>query len=201
MTAGPRRRCLADDRSGVTAVEFAFLIPLFAGLVVMIAQVGLYFFNSTSLYYATEKATRQIMTGAVASQGLTAAQFRANVLCPLLPANMACANVITNIQVVPDASNGASYWYNLTNYTVSASSPVGYTVTQLNQPTMDNNSTSFCIGSAGSIVATQVYYAMPVLAIAQMLPGASTFNGQSVIFLSATSVFKNEPFATSYTGC
>jgi Flp pilus assembly protein TadG len=182
-------------------VEFAFLIPLFVGLVVMIGQVGLYFFNSTSLYYATEKATRQIMTGAIANQGLTAAQFRANVLCPLLPASMSCANIITNIQVVPDTSGGASYWYGLTNYTASPSSPQGYTVTQLNQPPMNNTSTSFCIGSAGSIVATQVYYAMPVFGIPQMLTGASTFNGQSVIFLGATSVFKNEPFATAYTGC
>jgi Flp pilus assembly protein TadG len=196
----PHRR-LHEDRSGATAVEFAFLVPLFIGLVFVIAQVGLYFFNSTSLYYATEKATRQIMTGAVASQGLTAAQFRANVLCPLLPLNMSCANVITNIQVVPNSSGGASYWYGLTNYTVTTSNPNGYTLTQLNQPTMDNNNTSFCIGSAGAIVATQVYYAMPVLGIPQILSGASTFNGQSVIFLSATSVFKNEPFATSYTGC
>jgi Flp pilus assembly protein TadG len=177
------------------------LIPLFFGIVFMIAQVGVYFYDSTSLYYATEKATRQILTGAVANQGLTAAQFRSNVLCPLLPSNMSCSNVITNVQVVPNTSGGASYWYQLTNYATSASNPLGYTLSQLNQPNMNNNNTSFCIGAGGSFVAVQVYYAMPVLGIPQMVPGASTFNGQSVVFISATSVFKNEPFVTSYAGC
>ena len=183
-----------------TAQEFAMLLPAFTGLVFMLAQVSLYFYYSTTLYYVTDKATRQILTGGVANQNLTAAQFRTNVLCPLLSGMMSCNNIITNIQVVPDTSGGASYWYSLTNYQVNAASPLGYTVSALNNPPMNNNSTSFCIGAPGSIVATQVYYAMPVLGIPQML-GASTYNGQTVIFISATSVFKNEPFSTTYTGC
>lgn len=194
-------RSFLANRSGISAVEFAALLPLFVGLVFMIAQVGLYLYFSATLYYVTEKATRQILTGSVANQGLTAAQFRANILCPLLPLTMSCANIVTNIQVVPDTSGGASYWYNLTNYTTNPSSPVGYTLTGLNTPPMNNNNTSFCIGAAGSIVATQVYYAMPVVGIPQMLVGSSNFNGQSVIFINATAVFKNEPFSTTYTGC
>ena len=139
------------------------------------------------------------MTGSVANQGLTAAQFRTNVLCPLLPSNMSCSSVITNIQVVPDTSGAANYWYNLTNYTTTANAP-GYTVTALQTPTMNNANTSYCIGSGGSYVAAQVYYAMPVLGIPQMLSG-STYNGQPVVFIAATSVFRNEPFVTNYTGC
>ena len=183
-----------------SAQEFALLLPAFTGLVFMIAQISLYFYYSTSLYYVTDKATRQILTGGVANQNLTAAQFRTNVLCPLLSGMMSCNNIITNIQVVPDTSGGASYWYSLTNYQVNPASPLGYTVSALNNPPMNNNQTSFCIGAPGSIVAAQIYYAMPVLGIPAML-GASTFNGQSVIFISATSVFKNEPFSTTYTGC
>jgi hypothetical protein len=68
-------------------------------------------------------------------------------------------------------------------------------MTGLNNPTMNNNNTSFCIGTGGAIIAAQIYYAMPVLGISQMLPNASTFNGQSVVFISATSVLKNEPFS------
>jgi hypothetical protein len=41
---------------------------------------------------------------------------------------------------------------------------------------------------------------MPVLGIPEVL-GAATFNGQSVIFIGATAVFKNEPFSTNYSGC
>jgi Flp pilus assembly protein TadG len=210
MTAPPRpaalpmraMRRLLGECSGIAAVEFVILLPLFIGLSFMIAQVGLYFYFSTTLYYVTQKATRQILTGSVANQGLTAAQFRSQILCPLLPGSMSCSNIITNIQVVPawsgDTSGG---FYSLTNKVNNSSNPLGYTMTGLTTPPMNNNLTSFCIGAAGSIIAAQVYYAMPVIGISEMLTNAATFNGQSVIFISATSVFKNEPFTTSYSGC
>jgi len=195
-------RRLLGECSGIAAVEFVILLPLFIGLSFMIAQVGLYFYFSTTLYYVTQKATRQILTGGVANQGLTAAQFRSQILCPLLPGSMSCSNIITNIQVVPawsgDTSGG---FYSLTNKVNNSSNPLGYTMTGLTTPPMNNNLTSFCIGAAGSIIAAQVYYAMPVIGISEMLTNAATFNGQSVIFISATSVFKNEPFTTSYSGC
>jgi len=198
------RKCLFSsftlDNQGTTLAEFAVLLPIFAALVLMIGQVCLYFYYSTTLYYVTDRATRQILTGGVANQNLTAAQFRTNVVCPLLAGMMSCNNIITNIQVVPDTSGGAAYWYSLTNYVSNPSSPLGYTVSALNAPPMNNANTSFCIGSSGSIVATQIYYAMPVLGIPEMLGGA-TFNGQSVVFISATAVFKNEPFSTNYGGC
>jgi Flp pilus assembly protein TadG len=201
VPARPIRR-LADDRSGVSAVEFAIIVPLFAGLVFMIAQIGLYFYFSTSLYYVTGKATREILTGAVASQGLTAAQYRTQILCPLLPGSMSCNNIITNIQIVPPYGGATSGgFYSLTNIVNNPSSPGGYTMSGLTTPPMNNNLTSFCIGAAGSIIAAQVYYAMPVIGIPAMFAHAATFNGQSVIFISATSVFKNEPFTSSNNGC
>ena len=135
-------------------------MPLFIGLVFVIAQVGLYFYYSTTLYYVTDAAMRQIMTGSVANQGLTAAQFRTQILCPLLPGAMSCSNIITNIQVVPDTSGGANYWYNLTNY-ASAGNALGYTLTGLDAPRMNNNNTSFCIGTGGSIVAAQITCVAP----------------------------------------
>jgi Flp pilus assembly protein TadG len=195
-------RRLVRERSGLAAVEFAVLLPMFAFLIFMISQVGLYFYFSTTLYYVTDAATRQILTGGVANQGLTAAQYRTQILCPLLPGSMSCNNVITNIQVVPSYSGATSGgFYSLTNIVTSPSSPQGYTMTGLTTPPMNNNLTGFCIGSAGSIIAAQVYYAMPVIGIPAMLVNASTFNGQPVIFISATSVFKNEPFTTAYSGC
>lgn len=195
-------RRLFGECSGIAAVEFALLLPVAAALIFMIAQVGLYFYFSTTLYYVTQKATRQILIGGVANQGLTAAQFRTQILCPLLPGSMSCSNIITNIQVVPAWSGLTSGgFYSLTNIVNNPSSPQGYTMTGLNTPPMDNNLTSFCIGSAGSIIAAQVYYAMPIVGIPYLLTNAATFNGQSVIFISATSVFKNEPFTSAYAGC
>jgi Flp pilus assembly protein TadG len=187
------------DASAATAVEFAILIPVFAALIYAIAQIGLYFYFSASLYNVTETATRQILVGSVANQGLTAAQYRTQILCPLLPSEMSCDNVITNIQVAPSQASGG--FYSLTNYTPNSQSPLGYTMTGLVQPPMDNNKTSYCIGAGGSVVAVQVYYAMPVLGLSWMLSGATQWNGQDVVFIGATSVFMNEPFNTSYSGC
>jgi len=197
-------RRLVGECSGIAAIEFAVLLPAFAGLIYMIAQIGLYFYFSTTLYYVTQKATRQILTGGVANLGYTAAQYRTNILCPLLLTasygSMPCGNIITNIEVVPSWSGYTSGgFYSLTNITTNPSNPLGYTMTGLTAPTMNNNNTSFCIGSPGSIVIAQVYYAMPVLGIPAMLANVTTFNGQSVIFISATSVFKNEPFTPSTT--
>jgi Flp pilus assembly protein TadG len=199
------------ERSGIAAVEFAALSGLFVGLLFMVAQMGLYFYFSTTLYYVTQKATRQILTGTVvndAPTGLTAAQYRTQILCPILTqasfGSMSCNNIITNIQVVPpwtgDTSGG---FYTLTNMVNNASNPLGYTMTGLTTPPMNNNQTSFCIGTPGAIIVAQVYYAMPVVGIPAMLTNASTYNGSSVIFISATSVFKNEPFINNpnYSGC
>ena len=189
MTA-PRRALgrLRDADAGVSAIEFALLLPLFTGFVFMILQVGLYFYYSTYLSYATDIAARQIMTGAVASQGLTAAQFRTNLLCPALAGAMSCNNIVTNVTVVPPGNNGAG-WTALTNST------------GLVTPAMDNSKTSFCIGAGGSLVALEVFYAMPVLGIPQMLSGAITYNNQSVIFIGASAAIKNEPFSAANAGC
>jgi Flp pilus assembly protein TadG len=187
------------DAGAATAVEFALLIPVFSALLYVIAQIGLYFYFSASLYNVTEQATRQILVGAVANQGLSAADYRTKVLCPLLPFEMSCNNIITNIQVAPSQSSGG--FYSLTNYTADPNNPLGYTMTGLITPPMDNNKTSYCIGGGGSVVAVQVYYAMPVLGLAWILSGATRYNGQDVIFITASSVFMNEPFTTNYSGC
>ena len=173
---------------GVSAIEFAMLLPLFSGLLFMILQVGLYFYYSTYLAYATDVAARHIMTGDVATQGLTAAQFRTNYLCPALPGGMSCNNVITNVQVVPAGNNGAG-WTALT------------TSSGIIRPAMNNATTTFCIGTGGSLIAVEVFFAMPVLGLPQMLPGASTFNNQSVVFIQATAALKNEPFTATNNGC
>jgi Flp pilus assembly protein TadG len=200
--AAGRRLALAFARceAGGPASEFAMLMPLFAGLLFVIAQMGLYFYYSASLYYVTQAAARQILTGSVANQSLTAAQFRTTILCPLLPGSMSCSNVITNVQVVPEGSQPGGF-YSLMNYVKTSSNPLGYTMTGLATVPMNNNKTSYCIGSPGAIVAISVYYAMPVLGISWFLNISSTYNGQSVIFINATAAFKNEPFTTSYAGC
>ena len=137
---------LLTDRSAVTAIEFAMVAPALVLLIVESLQIGLYFYTSASLEAATIAGARQILTGAVASQGLTATQFRTQILCPSLPGTMSCANVITNIQTVPEATSPAGFY-----------SFVNASQTAIIQPAMDNTKTSFCAGTTGSYMYIQVY--------------------------------------------
>lgn len=181
---------LGTDASGISAIEFAGLLVFFMMIVGEILQLGLYFYTSASLNYATNKAVRQILIGAVANQNLTAAQFRTQILCPLLPGAMSCANVITNVQTVTEGTNPNGFY-----------SFVNAAQTSLIVPSMNNNLTSFCIGTGGSYVIVQVFYAMPVLGLSWLLANATTWNGSSVYFVSANSAFRSEPFQTTYSGC
>lgn len=173
------RRLLREDR-GVTAVEFAFLAPLYFGILFFTCQIGLYLYYSASLSYATNSAARQVMTGAVSQiPKLTADIFRTQVLCPALPGMMSCDNIVINVVNVP--AGGSFYG--------------------LQPPVMDNTKTSFCIGQPGSYIILQVFYAMPVLGISSMLSGAVTYNNVQSTFINSNAVFLNEPYTSSYNGC
>jgi Flp pilus assembly protein TadG len=187
-----RASMFGRDRRGAAAVEFAMIGVLCIGLIVETMQAGLYFYTSASLERATGKAVRQIMTGSVSGQSLTAAQFRSTVLCPMLPAAMSCANIITNISTVSEdvAPNG---FYSFVNATQSAVIP----------PTMDNTQTSFCAGTTSSVIYAQIYYAMPVISPVWRAIAATNWNGKSVAFVNSAAAFKNEPFqgTTQPAGC
>jgi Flp pilus assembly protein TadG len=178
----------AAARGGVTAVEFALVMPIFILLIVETLQLGLYFYTSASLDYATNAAARQIMIGAVGQQTPTA--FRTDMLCAALPAAMPCASVITNIVNVPEAVSPHGF-YTYVNAPRTALVP----------PPMDNTKTSFCPGLAGSYVYMQVYYAMPLISPIWRAAASVTWSGKAVHFVSAAAVFKNEPFQSQQNGC
>lgn len=188
----PLVRRIRDDAHGTAAVEFGLIGFLCIFLIVETMQAGLYFYTSGSLEMATTKAMRQVLTGNVAAGGLTAGQFRTNILCPLLPAAMPCSNVITNLRSVSqDPSSTGFYAF----VTADQSAII--------LPTMDNTQTNFCAGTTGTVIYAQVYYAMPVFSPAWRALGATMFNGALAHFVGAASVFKNEPFqaGTQATGC
>ena len=178
------------DPRGSVAIEFALVGGIAVLMVVAILQVGFYFYVSASLENATSRAMRQVMTGAVGAGSLTAAQFRTSVLCPLLPAAMSCNNIITNLQTVSEgaAPNG---FYQFVNASQSWVVP----------PTMNNVQTTFCTGSAGTVVYAQVYYAMPIIVPALLGSVSTSWNGQSVYFVGSYAAFKNEPFQGNAGTC
>ncbi|HEX4767468.1 MAG TPA: TadE family protein [Lichenihabitans sp.] len=184
-----RWRDFSAAKAGSAAVEFAFVGGVAIFLVIEAMQTGFYFFVSASLDRATTKAARQILTGGVSGQGLTALQFRSQVLCPLLPSLMPCANVVTNIQTVPEGTSPNGF------YSFVKSDQSGIIM-----PTMDNNKTSYCIGTTGSYVYIQVFYAMPTMSPAWTALSSASWNGSAVHFVGAYAAFKNEPFQGSAQG-
>lgn len=179
------------DATGSVAIEFALVGLACIGLIVETMQAGFYFYTSAALNNATAKAMRQVMTGTTTQQGLTAAQFRTQVLCPLLPAAMPCSSVVTNLQSVSEDVNPNGF-YKFVNSAHTA----------VTTPAMDNSKTSFCSGTSGTVIYAQVYYAMPVFSPAWKAVGTTTFNGVQSHLVSAAAVFKNEPFQTSTSaGC
>ena len=187
-----RTTLFCRDRIGSVAVEFALVGLLCIELIVETMQAGLYFYTSASLEFATGKAMRQIMTGSVNGQGLTAAQFRSNVLCPLLPGAMSCANVVTNINTVAEdvAPNG---FYSFVNTAQSA----------VLLPSMNNTQTSFCTGTTSSVVYAQVFYAMPLISPIWRALAPGSANGNAVYYVASGAAFKNEPFqgGNQQAGC
>jgi Flp pilus assembly protein TadG len=175
-----------SQTKGSAAIEFGALAGIVLLLIVEAMQAGFFLYTSASLDQATNRAARQILTGAVANQGLTAALFRTQVLCPLLPAGMACSSIITNIRAVSEDlyPNG---FYNFVKSDQSGIIP----------PIMDNTQTSYCPGSAGSYVYIQVYYAMPLFSPTWRTLAATTWNGAVVSLVSAAAAFKSEPYQSA----
>ena len=60
-----KRRGLFRDRSGMAAVEFAMVVPLFLGLFFSICEVGWVFFSEGVAERAKKNATRLIRTGQI----------------------------------------------------------------------------------------------------------------------------------------
>ena len=185
-----KAKIFCSNVSGVAAIEFALLAPIFCYIIFLIFQIGLYLYFLASLDNAVSIASRQVLTGRFANSGLSPNDFRTNVLCPLLPSVMSCNSIILNSVVIGPGNSGAGW-----------SVAFNPTWTALNMPSMDNSKTTVCLGNTSSIVAMQVYYAMPVLGIPTGLGIVSPFNGSTVIFLRSTATWMNEPFSSSYTGC
>jgi len=181
------------NRNATTATEFAVLAPIYIWVALMVTQIGLYFYYTASLQRGTDAAVRQILVGNVANANLTQTQFLNQILCPQLQ-GFSCSNVVVNLSSAPTDFNG------LTNLVAATKTTPAVPPSDLVNPPMNNAKTSFCIGSNGSVMIAQVYYAMPVVGI-PAFASSSVLNGQPVVWIQATDVFKNEPFSTSYIGC
>jgi Flp pilus assembly protein TadG len=114
------RPAFRGDAQGAAAVEFALVAAPFLALIFCIIQVSLDFLFFSQFDYATHKAAQSIRSGEVQRQGMTADQFRTNLLCSQLSL-VNCDSVQVNVRRVrtkadwlaadPDlATQGQTLW-------------------------------------------------------------------------------------------
>ena len=142
-------RIFARHRGAATAVEFALILPMFAYMVLMTLQAGLYFYYTATLQRGADAAVRQILVGNAANASLTKAQFVQNDLCPQV-LSLTCANIVVNFIAAPNS------FYSLTNKTANPNVPLGYSLTGLTMPAMNNAKTSYYLASDRFVMVAQI---------------------------------------------
>jgi Flp pilus assembly protein TadG len=160
------------ESSGVAAVEFALLGPLFFLIIFMIIETAFVFIGDITLEQATARAGRTVRTGQVATSNQTPEAFKTE-LCK-------------NIQVL---LNCRDIKIDLRSYSSFASIP---TQAPISAGRLHVDDFRFEQGNAGQIMALRVFYEYPLFtAIIQRF--LSNLNDNKTL-LTSTSVFQTEPF-------
>lgn len=169
-------RSFARRQDGAAAVEFAMVAVPFFALLFAILQTAIIFFAGQALQAAAADSSRLIMTGQAQQANYTAADFK-NAVCARVNALFNCNGGIT-VDVKNYATFGA----------INNTPPVS-------NGQFDASKTGYAPAGPGCIQVVTLYYQWPVYVA---LLGLSNLNG-GYRLMSATSVFKNEPYSTTGT--
>jgi Flp pilus assembly protein TadG len=186
---GRVRRFRADVR-GVVAIEFALVGLLTVGLVLEALQGGLYLYQRSEIERVTGLAARQVMIGAVAASGLSATQFLQQDICAALPSGMPCANVVADLETVPQAASPGGF-YAFANADMSGPVPMPSTG-------------AYCAGSPGKVMYLRVSYkSIAISPVWRTIASSSglVINGVPAYSVTAYTPFRNEPFIGGSSGC
>jgi Flp pilus assembly protein TadG len=161
------------DRSGVAAIEFAIVAPLFFFVLFASLETAIATGANVLLDNAVENAAREVMTGQTQSSDVSPQAFK-DALCADMPIMLSCSKVKVDMRTYPtfDAIPG-------------------------NVPMQLGNvdSTGFCFnpGAQDNITVVRAFYEWPwVTGFLQKL--SEETNGNRVLF--SMSAFMNEPFGT-----
>ncbi len=91
------------DRRGSAAVEFAFIAPMFFGLLFAIFEIGLTFLAGTVLENGLQQSARKMYTHEAADTNMTQQQFIAE-LCGYVSMLMDCSQLRVNVSITPAGS-------------------------------------------------------------------------------------------------
>lgn len=171
----PRRLAagVAEDRSGVTAVEFALIAPPFLLLLFAIMEIGMVLFASSTLEDAVYDAGRIIRTGSLQQSGNGIEVFKP-LVCEGLYGIMDCDELIIDVRKF-DSFGGVSL--------PSVFDEDG---------DVDEDSLQFVPGGPEDIVVVRVYNDWHALT-----PGLGYIFGEGhadTLRLTSATVFRNEPY-------
>jgi Flp pilus assembly protein TadG len=167
-------RRLIRKKDGAAAIEFAIVAAPFLALMMAIIETSLVFFSSQVLETAAADAGRFIMTGQAQNQ---ATKFDANTFADWIIANYGFGFNRSNIYV--DVKKYNSFG------SIGMSNPVDANGNFNLNPGYD-------AGGPGDIIVVRVFYTWPTFTHILGF-NMSNVNG-GMRLLSATSVFRNEPY-------
>ena len=173
---GPIVKRFRRSQDGATAIEFAMVAAPFLYLLMAIFETGLMLFAEYIIENGVAKAARQIRTGQVQTQGMSAGQFK-TLVCGNLAAFLDCdANLNVDVRSFTKFAD------------VSLPAPLNDDGTMSESVT---TSASFDPGDAMEVVVVRTYYGWKLFT-----PGISHLSNMAgdKRLLTAGAAFRNEPY-------
>jgi Flp pilus assembly protein TadG len=175
------------DRRGITAVEFALVAPVFFALLFAIIETAMVFFAGQVLETITQDSARLVLTGQAQGGSLSQEDFKKQVCAHRLMFMFDCNGIYVDVRSYAQAT-----LVKIPNQIGPGSSFI--------------NDMKYCPGQDGSIAVVRLFYQWPVIIIKMLNVGynleydLSNLSGSKHL-LSATAVFKNEPFPVGGATC
>ncbi len=176
---GLKRYKKSED--GVTAIEFAMIGGPFLYLLAATFEIGLMLFAEYVIENGTANASRQIRTGEVQTNGVTASDFK-QIVCGNIDAFLDCQNrLYVDVRSFTDFS--------------SVPDPIPPAISSDSEGTISSAS-QFDPGEALEVVIVRVYYDWKLFT--PNIPGLGQLSNLAGgrRLLSASAAFRNEPFGS-----
>lgn len=161
--------------SGMAAVEFAMIAPVFFLLMMAIVETGMVYFAETTLTNGVETAGRMIRTGQVQSGNMTQAAFR-QVVCDNIDTFMSCDSAKLYIDI--RAFSGFS----------TAAYPATFDADGHVNPALN----AYQPGTSCQVVLVRAFYAWDLFT--PLFANYFANLGHTKRLLTASIAFRNEPY-------
>ncbi len=177
-TLARKLRRFGRARRGVTALEFALVLPPFLLLTVGLAEVAMIGLAQTSLDFAVAETARQIRTGQAQTGGVTASEIERR-LC----------DQFDDFLVVDCASNLSLDVKHFSSF-VDASNNMA---APISNGQFDPSGFGYSPGVASDIVVVRAYYRWDVMTPLFESVFGNVANGDRILI--STMMFRSEPYA------